>query len=89
MLYTPAIDPNLDPACSNGQGDINQIATDQCRSIPTNQPNSFYLIRSPEESSCIFPFQLDGQEYNRCVLQAWVYIFKDSGAGGWKVKDKS
>ena len=69
MLYTSAIDPNLDPACSNGQGDINQIATDQCRSIPTNQPNSFYLIRSPEESSCIFPFQLDGREYNRCVLQ--------------------
>ena len=90
MLYTSVLDPVFDPACNNGQGDINEVGTEECRSNPTNQPANYYLVRSPEESSCIFPFQLDGQEYNKCILQAWVYIFKDSLiGGGWKVKDKS
>ena len=68
MLYTPEVDPNVDPACNNGQG-LEEVATNQCRSNPTISPTAFYLIQSPEESSCIFPFKLDDQEYNRCVLQ--------------------
>ena len=82
MLYTSVLDPIFDPACNNGQGDINEVGTEECRSNPTNQPARYNLVASPEESSCIFPFQLDGQEYNKCILQAWVYIFKDLLIGG-------
>ena len=69
MLYTSVLDPIFDPACNNGQGDINEVGTEECRSNPTNQPARYNLVASPEESSCIFPFQLDGQEYNKCILQ--------------------
>ena len=53
-----------DVRCEEGTGDINEVGGDQCRTTPTD----FIDIADKKESLCIFPFYLEGREYNQCTL---------------------
>ena len=61
MSYTATEE---DVRCEEGTGDINEVGGDQCRTTPTNT----YDINDKKEALCIFPFFLDGKEYNQCTL---------------------
>ena len=53
-----------DEKCKEGTGDINEVGGDQCRTTPTTRLD----IEDKKEALCIFPFYLDGIEYNQCTL---------------------
>ena len=61
MSYTAS---EKDERCDVGTGDINEVGGDQCRTTPT----ILYDIVDRKEALCIFPFYLDGKEYNQCTL---------------------
>ena len=61
LTYTPAEE---DVRCEEGTGDINEVGGDQCRTTPSHPFDRLDEI----EALCIFPFYLDGVEYNQCIL---------------------
>merc|ERR1711936_1415415 len=61
MTYTATEE---DERCEEGTGDINEVGGDQCRTTPSDG----WERRDKKESFCIFPYYLDGIEYNQCTL---------------------
>jgi len=53
-----------DERCEEGTGDINEVGGDQCRTTPTDVRD----VIDKKEPFCLFPFYLDGIEYNQCTL---------------------
>ena len=50
--------------CEEGTGDITEVGGDQCKTSPNEQID----ISDKTEASCIFPYYLDGKEYDQCTL---------------------
>ena len=63
MEYSPP--EETDPACQTGQGDINEVTAEVCR---TNPSASLWDARDGIETSCLFPFTLNGESYDTCVM---------------------
>ena len=63
MEYTPPGDP--DPACLTGNGNITEVTAEVCRTIPFN---SKWGERNVIEASCIFPFSLNGESHDTCIM---------------------
>ena len=63
MEYRPAGEP--DPACLNGQGDITEVTAEVCRTNPTT---SWADERDGIEAPCLFPFTLNGESHNSCIM---------------------
>ena len=63
MDYTPPGDS--DPACSTGNGDINEVTADVCR---TNPFNNHLDSDDGIEAECLFPFTLNGVTHNTCIM---------------------
>ena len=63
MKYTKSGEP--DPACLTGTGDITQVTAEVCR---TNPFTNTWDIRDGIEAECIFPYTLNGETLNRCIL---------------------
>ena len=61
MKYTPG---EKDERCGVGTGDIKEVGGGECRTTPTNDADRTDQI----EAECIFPYYLNGTEYNQCVL---------------------
>ena len=61
MTYTSTSE---DVRCQEGTGNITEVGGDQCRTTPTD----FLDVIAGIEALCIFPFYLDGNEYNECTL---------------------
>ena len=61
LIYTQT---GEDVRCEEGTGDINEVGGDQCRTTPSYSLDRIDRI----EALCIFPFYLDGIEYNQCIL---------------------
>ena len=61
MDYRPAGDP--DPACLTGQGDINEVTAEVCR---TNY-GSWQDRRDGIEAPCLLPFTLNGESHSSCI----------------------
>ena len=59
MVYEGDIDPN----CTTGTGDINDVTTEACKSS-----SIVSLVNSIIEATCIFPFTYDGMEMNSCLM---------------------
>ena len=62
MDFTPPGEP--DPACLNGNGDITEVTAEVCRT------NSYGWAdrRDGIEAPCLFPFTLNGESHNSCVM---------------------
>ena len=63
MEYTFPGDP--DPACLTGTGDITEVTAKVCR---TNPFNNIKDLRSGTEAPCLFPFNLNGETHETCIL---------------------
>ena len=63
MDFTPPGDP--DPACLNGNGDINEVTAEDCR---TNPSSNLYDRVDGIEASCLFPFTLNGVRHDTCIM---------------------
>ena len=63
MDYRPAGDP--DPACLTGQGDITEVTAKVCT---TNPSDSWADRRDGIEAPCLFPFSLNGESHNSCIM---------------------
>ena len=63
MDYTPPGEP--DPACLFGNGDINEVTAEVCRTNPFNNNAD---RRERIEAPCLFPFTLNGVSYNTCIM---------------------
>ena len=63
MEYSPPGDP--DPACLTGNGDITEVTTEVCR---TNPFNNYYDGLVGTEATCLFPFTLNGETHDTCVM---------------------
>ena len=61
MSYTATEE---DERCEVGKGDTKEVRGDQCRTTPID----FMDRRDRKEPFCLFPFYLDGIEYNQCTL---------------------
>ena len=64
MVYEGEIDPN----CTTGTGDINEVATQTCRSSPVYSLSNNYYSEDRVEATCIFPFMYDDMEINTCLM---------------------
>ena len=62
MDFTQPGDP--DPACLTGQGDITEVTAKVCR---TNM-NGWADERDGIEAPCLFPFTLNGESHNTCIM---------------------
>ena len=62
MDYTPAGEP--DPDCLTGNGDINEVTAEVCRTRSYGTWDMTEFI----EASCLFPFTLNGESHNSCIL---------------------
>ena len=62
MTYSPTGEE--DERCKVGTGDIKEVGGGDCRTTPTNDGDRTDGI----EAECIFPYHLDGKEYNQCTL---------------------
>ena len=62
MDYSPPGDP--DPACFTGNGDINEVTAEVCRTNPFNYRDRDDSI----EATCLFPFTLNGQSHSTCIM---------------------
>ena len=62
MDYTPPADP--DPDCLTGNGDITEVTAKLCR---TNHL-SWADQRDGIEAPCLFPFTLNGESHNSCIM---------------------
>ena len=63
MDYTPPADP--DPACLTGNGNITEVTAEVCRSNPFNNLRDSW---DGIEAECLFPFTLNGEIFNRCIM---------------------
>ena len=63
MTYSPTGEE--DERCKVGTGDITEPGGGDCRTTPSN----FWDTKDQTEAKCIFPFYLDGKEYNECALE--------------------
>ena len=63
MDYTPGDEE--DPDCSKGNGDITEVTAEVCR---TNPFAAFWDYKLNLEPPCIFPFTLNGQLNDGCIL---------------------
>ena len=62
MDYTPS--EETDPACLSGNGDINEVTAEVCRSDPFNNP---WDLRNDVEAPCLFPYTINGQSFSTCI----------------------
>ena len=62
MEYSPTGDP--DPACLTGNGDINEVTAEVCRTNPTH----WLDWQDGIEASCLFPFTLNGVIHETCIM---------------------
>ena len=62
MDYSPNGLP--DPACLKGQGNITEVTAKVCRS----NPNSWADERDGIEPPCLFPFTLNGESPDTCIM---------------------
>ena len=62
MDYTPPADP--DPACLTGNGNITEVTAEVCRS----NPFSGYWDNDGIEAECLFPFTLNGESHDTCIM---------------------
>ena len=65
MTYTPTVE---EPECTEGTGNIDEVGGELCRTTPTNTPTSSADRQDMIEAVCIFPYYIDGIEYNECTL---------------------
>ena len=63
MDYTPPGDQ--DPACLTGNGNITEVTAEECR---TNPFNNFADRRDGIEAPCLFPFTLNGESHDTCIM---------------------
>ena len=63
MDYTPGDEE--DPDCSKGNGDITEVTAEVCR---TNPFAAFWDYKLNKEPPCIFPYTLNGQLNDGCIL---------------------
>ena len=63
MSYTPPGDD--DPSCVSGNGDITEVTAKKCRSTPFNNE---WDRGHGTESSCLFPFTLNGEGHDTCIM---------------------
>ena len=63
MDYTPP--GEQDPDCLTGKGDITEVTAEVCRTTPYND---IWDIKDNIEAECIFPFRLNGETYDGCIL---------------------
>ena len=61
--YSPPGDP--DPACLTGNGDIDEVTAEVCR---TNPFNSEHDRQDGIEAPCLFPFTLNGESHDTCIM---------------------
>ena len=68
MEYRPTGVP--DSACLNGQGDITEVTAKVCRTNPVNTKidTSWADTRDGIEAPCLFPFSLNGESHNSCIM---------------------
>ena len=68
MEYSPTGDP--DPACLTGNGDINEVTAEVCRTNPFNNQLNFPGEDREEytEAPCLFPFTLNGESHSTCIM---------------------
>ena len=66
MEYTPPGEP--DPACLTDHGDITEVTAEVCRSAASFF-NSAWDSLDGIEAPCLFPFTLNGESHNSCIMQ--------------------
>ena len=66
--YNMVYEGDLDPDCTNGTGDINEVTTQTCRSSPVYSLTNNYYSEDRVEATCIFPFMYDNMEMNTCLM---------------------
>ena len=65
MEYSPPGDP--DPDCLTGNGDINEVTTEECR---TNPLRSNWDTTDQIEARCLFNFTLNGESHSTCITES-------------------
>ena len=78
MDYTPPGDP--DPDCLTGKGDITEVTAEVCR---TNPFNNYYDELDGTEATCLFPFTLNGETHDTCVMVTLMVTLKVTLNGSW------
>ena len=58
---------DIDPDCTTGQGDLEELNDEVCRTNPATYFSNSNARIEPEPV-CIFPFQLDDQTWNECLM---------------------
>ena len=62
LTYTPS--QPQEPECEQGVGNINEVTAVVCRTTTTNEND----VADKLEPACIFPFTLDNELHNECIL---------------------
>ena len=66
MFYE--IDDTNDPDCISGTGDINEVTAEVCTVLPITYALGVYTVIDPKEAECVFPFTVDGREWDGCLV---------------------
>ena len=64
MTYQTDTPTRIEERCERGIGDITEVGGQHCRTTPTFTRDRLDKV----EALCIFPYHLDGKEYNECTL---------------------
>ena len=67
--YNMVYEGDIDPDCTTGTGDINEVTTEACRSSPVySLVNNLLYSEDRVEATCIFPFTYDDMEMTSCLM---------------------